>query len=598
MPKIKYPLLVSAAIALAACKFSPNVPDGRIHCNGLTECPSGYFCVGNSASSPGVCCKDKSCSSGPFLSQDGGGDGPMTRLDGRGSDAATSSEGVGGSSGAGGSIGQGGASVTGGATNGGGTTSVGGSIIQGGATSIGGSTNAGGTTNVGGTSIGGSIGKGGAPAIGGSTNAGGTTNVGGVIGPGGTTSTGGAAKPGGAIGTGGTTITGGTTSVGGASSVGGSVRLGGTTSMGGAVSTGGTIVAGGSIVTGGTTTLGGTTSAGGTSATGGATGTGGSTCSVTPVSPNASPQAKNLLCYLYSQSGNHVLSGQQESNFLANPTDISWYITNGMKYPAILGSDFLYRDGAACTAVTPSTMRGIAYWNAGGLTMFHYHMGMPGVGLTCANDCFSGTNCSEPSSPPTPAFFTAVVTNGTPENASLNAKLDYMAVQIGAMQTANVPVILALFHETQANGWFWWSMAPTATAFVQLWTYTFNYLTQIKNLTNIIWLMPFSGLPSAAYFPGTSYVDISGADTFGTSQPFTSLYSACRADAAPTTAMPTALYETGTVPTPSAMFPSAAPWILFNVWSGFETSANTVTNLQSVYSDPHTITRDLIPSLK
>ena len=64
------------------------------------------------------------------------------------------------------------------------------------------------------------------------------------------------------------------------------------------------------------------------------------------------PQAQKLLCYLYSIKGNHVLSGQQEANWNANPTDIAWYTNNGMKFPAILGSDFLYRSSNSCTAVT------------------------------------------------------------------------------------------------------------------------------------------------------------------------------------------------------------------------------------------------------
>ena len=567
MHKFQYRLLVFAAVALASCKFSPNVEDGRIHCAGQTECPSGYFCVGSSASSTGICCKNKSCASSLSPGQDGGGaDGViMTRLDSRGSDAPTNDASAD-------------PAVRDGAPDFPQESLPDVPYVADVAQSTGGSSSSGGMTGAGGaTGTGGSIGQGGAPVTGGSTTAGGATNAGGVTSAGGITSKGGVTNSGGA------------TSAGGA---------GGTTSMGGTIIVGGTTGAGGIVVTGGTTTLGGTTSAGGITAAGGTTGTGGSTspCGVMPVSPNASAQAKNLLCYLYNQYGNHVLSGQQEANWIANPTDISWYISNGMKYPAILGSDFLYRDGVSCTSVTPSTTRGIAYWNARGLTMFRYHMGMPGAGLTCADDCFSGANCAEPSTIPTAAFFNAVVTNGTPENTSLNAKLDYMAVQIRAMQAANVPVILALFHETQPNGWFWWSQTPTGAVFVQLWVYAFNYLTQTKGLTNIIWLMPFSGSPSSAYYPGNSYVDISGADTYGTNQPFTALYTSCRAIMGP--ALPIALHETGLIPTPSAMFPSAAPWILFNIWAGYETSANTVANIQSVYADPQTITRDLIPNLK
>jgi len=52
------------------------------------------------------------------------------------------------------------------------------------------------------------------------------------------------------------------------------------------------------------------------------------------------------------------------------------------------------------------------------------------------------------------------------------------------METANVPIILAIFHETQPNGWFWWSKG-TGAELIALWKYTFNYLTVTKDLHNI-----------------------------------------------------------------------------------------------------------------
>ena len=43
-------------------------------------------------------------------------------------------------------------------------------------------------------------------------------------------------------------------------------------------------------------------------------GGGGGDCNVATVDPNATAQARRLLCYVYSQYGNHILSGQQETN--------------------------------------------------------------------------------------------------------------------------------------------------------------------------------------------------------------------------------------------------------------------------------------------
>ncbi|MES1208765.1 MAG: glycosyl hydrolase, partial [Pseudomonadota bacterium] len=154
---------------------------------------------------------------------------------------------------------------------------------------------------------------------------------------------------------------------------------------------------------------------------------------------------------------------------------------------------------------------------------------------------------------------------------------------------------LALFHETQANGWFWWSKC-SASQFIALYKYGYNYLVNTKGLHNLVRLMPYSGSPTGSYFPGKDSVDISGGDTYGSNVPFTGLYSSMRTIAG--TTMPLALHETGKVPQPSTMFPSAAPWLMWNIWAGYETSSNSVSDIQSAYASPYTITRDEIPNLK
>jgi len=288
---------------------------------------------------------------------------------------------------------------------------------------------------------------------------------------------------------------------------------------------------------------------------------------------------KNLLCYLSSIYGNHVLSGQQETSWSNPAGDISYYVTNVGKYPAILGGDYLYPSG--------TTSRAQAYWQAGGLTMMRYHMGAPPLSDTYPNSEMS-TN------------YANVLTAGTSENQSLLAKLDYLAGELKTLQNANVAVILALYHEVQPNGWFWWAKG-TGAQFVQLWQLSFNYLTQTKGIHNVVWLLPFSGSPSSAYFPGKVWVDLSGPDEYSSpgSQPFASNYTSARNVVG--TTIPIPLHETGAVPQPANMFPSTAPWLLWNVWATYENTAqggvtyNTVANLQSAYASPYTITRDELP---
>jgi hypothetical protein len=447
------------------------------------------------------------------------------------------------------------------------------------------------------------------------SSAGGQTTVGSSE-AGGTTSTGGTTQTGGRTTAGGTTLSGGATPTGGSTPKGGSTPTGGSPPAGGSTPTGGSPPTGGSTPTGGSPPTGGSTSnrdagpggnrdagsaggVGGGAGTSGAGATGGTTqppstgpCSALPVSPSPTAQAKNLLCYIYSQYGNHVISGQQETSW-ANPAgDIDWYATNGLKYPAILGGDYMYHDGGSGTSAISGTTRAIAYWNAGGISMFRYHMGVPVGGSTYTNDCYQGNNCAE-SAPPS-GLFTAAVTAGSPENTAFVNRLDYMAFQIKTMQTANVPIILAIFHEVQPNGWFWWSKG-TGAELVALWKYTFNYLTVTKDLHNIIWLMPFSGLngsPSdkfSPYFPGKDVVDLSGPDYQSDSATFAKVKTVVGAT------MPIPLHESSKVPDPSTMFPSSAPFVLFNTWAGMQKNNSSIS---TAFNSPLTVTRDKVPSLK
>jgi hypothetical protein len=82
-------------------------------------------------------------------------------------------------------------------------------------------------------------------------------------------------------------------------------------------------------------------------------------CGVAPVDAQATAQAQNLLCYQYSQYGNHIISGQQESTWVSG-ADYEMNYIHGIsgKYPAIRGQDM--GDSPDFGA------RRLAWWNAGG----------------------------------------------------------------------------------------------------------------------------------------------------------------------------------------------------------------------------------------
>jgi hypothetical protein len=325
-------------------------------------------------------------------------------------------------------------------------------------------------------------------------------------------------------------------------------------------------------------------SAGGSSA-GGSGGSGGSSPNCSPIDPNATTEAKKLLCYIYSIYGKSVLSGQQETSWSNPKADIDYYETLLGKHPAILGGDYLYADGPKPGGNT--TQRGIAYWKAGGITMMRYHMGAPPGPDTYDN------------SKGTVANFDKLTQEGTAENTSLKSKLDYLAGELKVMQDAKVPVLMVPYHEVDKYAWFWWSKC-TGAQFITLWKYSIDYINKTRGVHNVLWVMGFGHDGAMADFFPTGFTDLGGIDQYdkGT-QPFTNLFNGTKAVVGSTIPIP--LHETGTIPQPSAMFPSTAPWVMWNVWATYQNTNpegytwNTPESIKSAYADPHTVTRESLP---
>jgi hypothetical protein len=277
-----------------------------------------------------------------------------------------------------------------------------------------------------------------------------------------------------------------------------------------------------------------------------------------------------VLCYLHSIYGNHILSGQEEDN---NDNGMNTVFAATGKYPAIRAFDV--NNSQAPTQC-------VNHWNAGGLCMFGYHMGINGGTFT------------------TPTNIGNVLTSGTAENTSFKQDLDRIAQYVTPLKNAGGVAILRLFHEAgKGCSWFWWSMGSSAQ-WQELFKYAFNYLTGTKGLDNVLWLAPLCGSPDAAYNPGSQYIDFGGADTYVTAgdyEPLTSLFQSTE-KAFPN--MMVALHECGSIPDPTQLKSTGTKWLFFNVWASpyFNAPYNPAAHLQAVYSNEYVITRDRLPSFK
>jgi hypothetical protein len=296
-----------------------------------------------------------------------------------------------------------------------------------------------------------------------------------------------------------------------------------------------------------------------------------------PVNPNATQEARNLLNYIYSVYGNHILAGQEECEYCSDPEGENNFIYQSSgKYPAIRGMDLLYR-------TTTMINRAIAWWNSGGIVLMRWHMGAPNQA-----DTYDGAKLAS-------GGINDVLTAGTSEYNTFISRLDSAASYLKTLQDNKVPVIYAPWHEA-GNGcaWFWWAMEG-GSQYIRLWQFMYNYFTNTKGLNNLIWLNPQCGTPASAYFPGSSYCDLAGGDTYDTGL-HADIYNTCVGFAGST--MPIALHECGYIPDPGQLQSQGIKFVLFNNWNTTYLTNQGASYINTVYNHSYVITRDELPDLK
>lgn len=341
--------------------------------------------------------------------------------------------------------------------------------------------------------------------------------------------------------------------------------------------------------------------------------------------PDATDETKSLFAYLTSVYGSHIISGQQEiyggghSNNYEQEFDYLYDLSG--EYPAIRGFDFMnynplygWDDG--------TTERVIEWVNERhGIATASWHINIPvdfenweeGTTLDWT-DCTYGTNDS--------FSVENAVTDGTKENAYVDAAIADLAEQLLRLQEANVPIILRPFHEAEGNGgldgagsWFWWSQ-DGVEPYKALWKYLYNSLTQDYGLHNIIWeenLYAWSD-ESAEWYIGDDYVDIVGYDKYNTqynrhdgntsgpnedaeSRLFYALVD--HVDGKKMVSMP----ENDTVPSLYNMQVEEAAWLYFCIWYDNDGDSNFVSGenyqnpdtLKELYQSEYCITLDELP---
>jgi hypothetical protein len=292
----------------------------------------------------------------------------------------------------------------------------------------------------------------------------------------------------------------------------------------------------------------------------------------TPVTPNASPEARALLNFLYAVNGKKTLSGQMWVPWGIDEIDRVREITG--KFPAIRGHDYIHERSNA-----RENQLVIEWWKAGGIPTIMWHWGAPskGEGYQQSKMRIDIDRCFE---------------KGTEEHAAMWRDLKRIADHLGELRDANVPVLWRPMHECDGD-WFWYGKGG-GERFVRLWRTMFDYFARERELNNLIWVLCHSGNPKAEWNPGKAYYDLAGPDTYGRGIQ-ADLFK--KAQAIHGDKIPIPYHECGTIPDPEESFRKHVTWSWWMLWHTRHLTRHDRDALIRAYNHKLVLTRDELPKI-
>ncbi len=313
----------------------------------------------------------------------------------------------------------------------------------------------------------------------------------------------------------------------------------------------------------------------------------------TPVNPNATKEARQLLAYLGELPGKGILLGQHTQT--RQPKELAYIQEVTGKQPALCGFELLAYSGNinwdSCDEACLKELRenlgtlenALDWGRKGGVVALTWHWYSPVGGR---DKSFFSVN--------TDFDARQALIVGTEEHRAMLRDLDLMAVHLRRFKEENIPVLWRPFHEADGN-WFWWGKQGVETA-GQLFRFMHRYFTKAHGLDHLLWVW---NAPKALGYPGDDVVDIISRDVYPKEHEHTSLADKYR-ELAAITDKPRlcAIGENGTLPSVEAIAREQIPWVWFMTWSNeFGASEKFTDNavLKANYDHPYAVTLDKLP---
>jgi mannan endo-1,4-beta-mannosidase len=311
--------------------------------------------------------------------------------------------------------------------------------------------------------------------------------------------------------------------------------------------------------------------------------------SLQTIQPVHAAANSKVLNYLKSISCTKTISGQHNREPNSDPARwTNWIYTVTGKYPGLWGGDFLYlTDDIQHRGTMINEAKN--QWNNGALVTLMWHVCPPTMEEPC--------NWTDITSTLSITQWNELVTDGTPLNTEWKERIDSIAPYLDDLKDDEVEVLWRPLHEMN-DDWCWWCGRPGPTGSLKLYQITYDYMTDERGLTNLIWvwnvkdITPTTTIPTAtltysAYYPGDEYVDVVSLDPWNNWDFPTENYSATLIIAKD---KPIAIGETARLPSPTVL--AAQPcWTWFLGWAEEVSKSNSITEIRAVYNDPRVVNR-------
>jgi len=319
----------------------------------------------------------------------------------------------------------------------------------------------------------------------------------------------------------------------------------------------------------------------------------GSQRSIKPVTPNAAPEAAELLKLIYSISGRHTMTGQH--NFPNTKDKYTQQAAQSWgKVPAIYGQDWGFaKEGnqdsyLARPEIVAECKR---QYGLGSLVTICWHAAPPTadepVTFRPSRDGPTPEKLASVQGRLTDEQFKDVLTPGTELYQRWCAQVDTVAGFLKQLQEARVPVLWRPYHEMNGD-WFWWGGRRGEYSTARLYRQIYDRYVNHHRLNNLVWVWSVdrperADRQFADYYPGTEYFDIASLDVYGEFKQ--SYYDDLLRVAA---GKPLALAEVGRPPTIEILTQQPG-WTWWMTWAGMgggRRGAEGANPIQALVNDP------------